>query len=173
MHIIILGDIIFYIKCFIIFSFLGFFFESFVYKVSSSSKHSGALHGPYTLVYGFGFTLNMFIFYFLNLKINFINSLFYYILFCIGATLVEFVFGHLINFLFHTDMWDYTSYKDSIGKYIRIKYFFIWGFISSFIIFLGNNFLNNFFGLISNRFIIFTIFLIVIDFVLSIKKNRD
>lgn len=166
-----MGDIIFYIKSFVIFSFLGFLFESFIYKASASNRHSGALFGPYTLVYGTGFTLNLFIFRVLNLDINFFNILLYYFLFCFGATTCEFLFGHLINFIFHIDLWDYSSYKDNLGKYICIKYFFLWGLISFFIIFFGYNFLINFFNIVSDKFTLLIVLVMFVDFLVSLKKT--
>ena len=146
-------------------------FESFVYKFTSSNQHSGALFGPYTLVYGVGFTLNLFVYNALNLNINFLNILLYYLLFCLGATICEFLFGHIIKLMFHTDLWDYSSYKDCIGKYICIKYFFLWVLISFFIIFFGYNFLTNFFNLISYKFSLFIVLIMTIDLIFSLKKN--
>ena len=54
----------YYFKIFILYSIIGFIFESTIFKISKKNKHSGVLYGPYTFVYGFG-----------GIAINYINSL--------------------------------------------------------------------------------------------------
>lgn len=158
-----------YLNIFIIFSFLGFFLESFVYKISCSNRHSGALYGPYTLVYGIGFSLSFYIYNILNLRSNIINDFIYYFLFCFISSLTELVCGYLINYIFKKDMWNYSSYKYHFTKYVCLKYFFVWGLFCALIIKLFNKiiYIN-----ISSTYTFIILFIILIDVFLSYKKSR-
>ena len=107
----------FYLKLFIIYSFLGFLFESFIYKYNNINKHSGVLTGPYTLVYGLGGTLC----YYLNnnllfIKLPLLNIIISYITFMTICTLIELIVGHLIHFIYKIDAWNYTYKKYHISK---------------------------------------------------------
>lgn len=164
------GDFIFYLNSFVLFSFLGFFLESFVYKCAKSDKHSGALYGPYTLVYGTGFTLILLFFKNTNFCLNFWSLILYYLSFCVIATSCEYLFGNIIKFIFHVDMWDYSSYKYHFGKYICLRYFFCWGLIASIIIFGCYNFLNSILSLISYEFSLIILFIMFLDFLFSYLK---
>lgn len=162
----------FYLNTFILFSFLGFFWESFVFKVSNSNKHSGVLYGPYTLVYGIGFSLIMFIFKFLNLPLNFINCIFYYFLFCFSATLCELIVGYLIYYIFKIDSWDYSNHKYHFTKYICLDYFFLWGLLASSFIFLTYNFWFNIINMIPYYFSLVILLIMTIDLIVTYKKSR-
>lgn len=162
----------FYLKAFILFSFLGFFWESFVYKIFDNNKHSGVLKGPYTLVYGVGFTLILYVYNTLSLPLNFVNCVLYYLIFCFCSTFCEFVIGYLIKFIFKKDMWDYSDHKFSFGKYICLEYFFLWGFLCSLFIFLSYNFWLSVINMISIGFVYFFMIIILIDFIFSYLKSR-
>ena len=154
-----------YLKYFIIYSFLGFFYESFIYKNSNINKHSGALHGPYTLVYGIGCSLCSFI----NNHLN--NFLLSFLLFTITCTLIEFICGHLIHFIYKIDSWDYSYKKYHLGKYITIDYALCWGILALIFIKYLNNFFYNLTNLFSNTFFIITFIIIFIDIIYSFFKK--
>lgn len=163
----------FYINTFVLFSFLGFFLESFVYKWSLSRRHSGALYGPYTLVYGLGFTLIIFIFNNLKFNLGYINYLIYYLIFCFICTLCEMVCGFLINFIFHKDMWDYSSYPLHFTKYVCLKYFFVWGLFCFVFGFFSYDFWFLIINIIPYYFSIIVLFVMVIDLIFSFIKSRN
>lgn len=165
--------LLFYLKTFIVFSFLGFFWESFVYKFCNSNKHSGILSGPYTLVYGIGFCLILFVFNALNLPLNFLNIFLYYLLFCICATLCEFIIGFLIKFIFKKNMWDYSNHKYHFTKYICLDYFFLWGLLASAIVFLTYDFWFVVISIIPSLFVFIILIIIVIDLIVTYLKSRN
>lgn len=164
--------ILFYLNTFVLFSFLGFFWESFVYKFLNKNKHSGVLHGPYTLVYGIGFVLILFIYKHLSLNLNFINCLIYYLLFCFCATFCEYVIGYLIKIIFNIDSWDYSYHKYHFGKYICLEYFFLWGLFASLFIFFTYNFWLNLINMINPLFSFIVIFIMFIDLIITYLKSR-
>lgn len=162
------------LKCFILYSILGFIFESVVYKVSKSVDHSGVLHGPYTFVYGLGGMFCVLVFNYLNKFCwNIILKwLVLYILFTIICTFIEYVIGHLINLIFKYDKWNYTNHKYHFGKYICLDYALTWGLLASFLMYLLKDFLDGVIMLISNNatWIIFTI--MIIDLIYTFLKKR-
>ena len=71
----------YYIKIFLLYSLIGFVYESTLFKIKHSSKYSGIFYGPITAVYGIGvlaieilnkYYFNMFIHIHMNLLINII-----------------------------------------------------------------------------------------------------
>ncbi len=162
----------FYLKLFIIYSFLGFIFESFIYKYNNINKHSGVLIGPYTLVYGIGGTIC----YFLNnsllfIKSSLLNIIITYITFTIICTLIELITGHLIHYIYKIDGWNYTYKKYHFGKYITLDYALIWGLMAIILVKLLNNFIYNQTLLLTNRFAIITLVIIVLDILYTYKKT--
>ena len=109
-----------YLKYFLIFSLLGFIMESVVYKVSGSNSHSGVLLGPYTLVYGFGGLLVVLINnYFSKIEMNsFFKIILLFIFFTIICTLIEYLIGNLIHYIFNIDKQVFIKYYDIVS----IKY---------------------------------------------------
>ena len=155
----------YYLKCFIIFSLLGFIMESVVYKVSGSTSHSGVLLGPYTLVYGIGGLLTVIINKYIDkLEINNILKLIIlFIIFTVVCTLVEYLIGNLINLIFNIDKWNYTKHKYHYGKYICLDLALTWGLLSLFIIKFLKPFLDKVMLLIPSNTTIFIFIIIIID----------
>ena len=161
-----------YLKIFVIYSILGFLFESLIYKYNNINKHSGVLTGPYTLVYGTGGTLCFFLNNYLScIKSTLLNNIISYITYTIICALMELIIGHLIHFLYKIDSWNYTYKKYHLGKYITLDYAFIWGFLSLFLVKKLNNFFFNITLLISNKFTTITLVIIVFDILYTYKKT--
>ncbi len=162
----------FYLKLFIIYSILGFLFESFIYKYNNINKHSGVLTGPYTLVYGLGGTLCYFLNNYLSyIKSPLLNIIISYTTFTIICTLMELIIGYLIHFLYKIDGWNYTYKKYHLGKYITLDYAFIWGLMAIILVKILNNYIYNQTLLISNRFTTITLVIIVLDILYTYKKT--
>lgn len=157
-----------YLKLFILYSIIGFTFESFIFKINNINKHSGVLHGPYTLVYGLGGTICTLI----NNYLNTHNYLLLYLLFTITCTLIEFAIGHLIKLIYHIDSWDYSYKKYHLGKYICLNYALIWGLMA----FTFTNILHNYFNYIlvpiKDKFVIGFTIIILIDIFLTFIQNK-
>ena len=105
----------YYINFIFLYSFLGFFLESVVYKVNKTNCHSGIFLGPINLTYGIGMFLCYIVYKSLNLQVNIFSCLVYYLIFIFLTSLIEFIFGHLIHFFLHINKWDYSKYKYHFG----------------------------------------------------------
>lgn len=165
----------YYLKCFILYSVLGFIMESVVYKVSGSSDHSSVLFGPYTLVYGIGGLLTIIINNYVDkLNINlFLKLIILYFSFTIICTLVEYAVGHLIHYIFNIDKWNYTNHKYHFGKYICLDYALIWGLLSVILIKLFKPFLDGVMALMTNNATLIIFGIIVIDLIITILKYKN
>ena len=165
-----------YLKYFLIFSLLGFIMESVVYKVSGSTSHSGVLLGPYTLVYGFGGLLVVIINnYFTKINMNsFLKLILLFICFTIVCTLIEYIIGNLIHYIFNIDKWNYTNHKYHFGKYICLDLALTWGVLALLIIKVLKPFIDKVLLLIPNNttIIIFTILIIDLFYTLFTKANK-
>ena len=164
----------FYLKIFIIYSIIGFTFESLVFKINNINKHSGVLTGPYSLVYGFGGVICTLLHntYFSKINNIIVNYLLSYILFTITCTLIEFIIGHLIKIIYHLDSWDYSYKKYHFGKYICLEYAIYWGLLSFIFVNFFNNFIIEISNNISNNFTLITLSAITIDIILTFLKNK-
>lgn len=154
-----------YLKYFLIFSILGFIMESVVYKVSGSNSHSGVLLGPYTLVYGFGGIFVVLINNYFN-KIamnNFLKIILLFICFTIICTLIEYIIGNLIHYIFDIDKWNYTSHKYHYGKYICLDLALTWGLLAIFIIKILKPFIDKMILIIPNNAIIIIYIILIVD----------
>ena len=163
---------LYYINLIFFYSLLGFILESVVYKVSNTNSHSSIFMGPYTLVYGFGMLFCLLIYNNLNLELNFLSYLIYYLIFTFITTLTEYIGGNVIHYFLKIDKWNYTNHKYHFGKYICLDYAIYWGILSLFVIFKLHPFFNQ--NIILNipsytTYIILLIF--IIDLIVLIKKK--
>ena len=153
-----------YIKYFIIYSILGFIHESFLFKFRNIHKHSGALNGPYTLVYGFGGAICAYI----N---NYFNNIFLlYLSFMIICTTIEFLIGHLIHLIYHIDSWNYSYKKYHFGKYITLDYALIWGLMALIFVKYANFFFYQLTLIITDQWAINIIIIMLIDSIYTYWK---
>lgn len=123
----------------IIYSIFGFLLESTIYKIKNSKRHSGISYGPVTYVYGFGvLSLNVLDKYFLmklrikpfwKLVITFISSV-------IILSLVEYLGGIILYYLFNTRLWDYSNKFCHLGKYVCLELSITWGIMGSIYLYL-------------------------------------
>ena len=111
----------YYIKIFLLYSLLGFVMESTLFKIKLSKKHSGIFYGPMTAVYGVGIIsielLNKY--FFKKIKCSkILKLLIEFLTLTIILSLIEYIGGNVLNYLFDIDMWDYSNIKPNFGKYI-------------------------------------------------------
>lgn len=124
----------YYIKIFLLYSLLGFIMESTLYKVKTMNKHSGIFYGPMTAVYGVGIVsielLNKY--FFKKIKCHkILKLLIEFITLTIILSLIEYLGGNILNYLFDIDMWDYSHIEPHFGKYICLKNSLIWGVLGT------------------------------------------
>lgn len=128
----------YYFNCFFVYSFLGFILENIVYLLSGYSGNSGIFYGPWTPVYGIGAIVIILIskWIFEKLKINrFLKVLITFILVTILLSIIEFLGGILIEWIFHIVFWDYSNHKYHLGQYIALDMSLIWGVLSIFFLY--------------------------------------
>ena len=115
----------YYLNLIIIYSIFGFILESEVFKIKKLNKHSGALFGPISLVYGIGIFILEIINKYLYTKIKtnkFIRFIIIFIITSIVLTSVEAIIGYLGNLVLNIDIWNYENKKYNIsGKFVLIK----------------------------------------------------
>lgn len=124
----------YYIKTFLLYSLLGFIMESTLYKVKLVNKHSGIFYGPITAVYGVGIiSIELLNKYFFNkLKCNnILKIIIEFIILTFTLSLIEYLGGNILNYLFNIDMWNYSKMDYNFGKYICLQNSIIWGILGT------------------------------------------
>lgn len=152
-----------YIKQFIFFSVLGYIFEKSIGIITQNNFDSGIFNGPYTPIYGFGILLIIYgsdyLFKHLHLK-RYQETIivFGFLFFCL--TILEFLGGTLIEFIFGKIFWSYKKLNLNYGNYISIEISLLWS-IGGILIYHFKDFL---FKLVNKipKFIYFIIFIIFI-----------
>ena len=124
----------YYLKIFLLYSLLGFIMESTLFKIKLSKKHSGIFYGPMTAVYGVGIIsielLNKY--FFKKIKCSkLLKLLIEFLTLTIILSLIEYIGGNVLNYLFDIDMWDYSNIKPNFGKYICLQNSIIWGILGT------------------------------------------
>lgn len=157
---------LYYIKCLFFYSFLGFTFESEIYKINKSNLHSGIFYGPITEVYGFGILSLILLkkYFFDKLTCNkYLKLLIIFITSFIILTLIEFIGGNILNLLFDINMWNYTNKTFNFGKYICLELALAWGILGTIFVYYIKDFLDKFIDLIPQKLIYTIIIINIID----------
>lgn len=137
----------FYINCFLLYSILGYLLETLAAFITKSNFKSGILFGPWTPVYGLGAVLIILIsrYFFVNLHMpRWKETIIVFIVITFVLTLIEWIGGIGIEFLFKKVFWDYSSDPTSIGHYISLRMSLIWGIGSIIFIYVIYPFLKHF-----------------------------
>lgn len=158
-----------WIAFFYIYCFFGWCFESGYASIKERKLiNRGFLRGPYIPIYAFGAVFVLIItdnFQGNNLEIYFSGM--------IGATILEYITGYVMERLFKVKYWDYSDHKLNLNGYISLSTSIAWGFLSL----LLTNFLQvnvyNFVSKISDQNLKKSIIVVSIiffsDLILSIK----
>lgn len=164
----------YYTKIFLLYSLLGFIMESTLFKIKIVNKHSGIFYGPVTAVYGVGIIaielLNKY--FFKKIKCNILLKLLIeFITLTIVLSIIEYLGGNILNYLFDIDMWDYSNIKPNFGKYICLQNSLIWGILGIIYIHIFKKFTDKIINQITNKetYIFTTIFIIDTILVLITK----
>lgn len=125
-----MGDFMYYINNFFIYSILGYLYESVIYLFQDGE--SGILYGFWTPVYGIGVVIIFFFYkYFSKKGYKKKNILFFE--FLVGFFLLSFlelVGGILLENLFGVVFWNYEGLAFNINKYIALETAVVWGLAS-------------------------------------------
>lgn len=156
---------------------MGFILESSLYKFKSSKCYSGILFGPFTIIYGFGCVFLSLLdkYFFKKLKINVVFKLIIiYFVSAIVLTLTELSGGIILKYLFHTEMWNYSSKAFNIGRYICLEMASIWGFMGILFIYLVKPFFDKIFDILTPNFTKCFTFIILLNLIISIIiQNKE
>lgn len=144
--------------------------ESTLFK-STTLKASGVLNGPVTLVYGVGgivlLLTNKYIID--KIKLNKVLKItISFIIYALILTIVELVSGYLCNLIFDIDMWNYTSKKYNIGKYICLEYIPIWGLLGLLITYVLKPFFDKIIKLVPKEATYFFTFILSLDIIITL-----
>ncbi|MGL4382573.1 MAG: putative ABC transporter permease [Bacilli bacterium] len=118
--------IINYFYYFLAYSFLGWLMESTIFTIKNKKWTSrGFLTGPICPVYGSGMVV---IIYFLTPQLN--NPVILFFLGGLIATIIEYFTGYILDVLFKTKWWDYSTNKFNLNGYICALNSFYWCVLS-------------------------------------------
>lgn len=129
----------YYLNYFFLYSIFGYAFETILLLIKGSNGESGYLYGPWTPIYGIGIILIIIIsnFVFKNIKKNkIIQSFIIFLWVSLALTIIEWLGGMSIEYLFNVTFWDYSSFPLSMGKYVAIEISLIWGTLALLFIYL-------------------------------------
>lgn len=117
----------YYLKEFVLYSILGFIFETICAIVMGKNPDSGFMYGPYTIVYGISIPF----IYWIYTKLEKVTSkwkklLFMFILGFITSFILELIGAYLLKSIYHLEMWNYEKLPLHIGKYLSIEVTTLW-----------------------------------------------
>ena len=161
----------YYIKIFLLYSLLGFIMESTLYKNIKINKHSGIFLGPITAVYGVGIIalelLNKYLFK--KLKLNkLLKVIIEFIIITLILSLIEYLGGTILNYLFDIDMWDYSNEKIHFGKYVCLRNSIIWGLLGLAYIYIFNPFTDKILNQLSKKEAYLFLIIFIIDLIITL-----
>ncbi len=162
---------VFYI--FFIYSFIGWLYESILVSIRKKTfVNRGFLNGPVLPIYGTGGILIYLIFWDCRdqLLILYVGS-------CLLATVLEYVTSWVMEKLFHTRWWDYSTYRYHLQGRICLSVSLLWGLYSVLMLRVVQPALHSLIGLLPRRFgeifayVIFILFIadIIITNIYTVK----
>ena len=169
-----IGGVMYYLNSFLVYSLIGFLMESAIFKINSIDSYSGFMIGPVTPIYGIGVIIILLVDKYIieNIKCSgFMRLIFRFIIFSLLLSIIEFLGGFLLDKIFRIELWNYSSKRFNIGKYICLELSFIWGLLSVLYIYFIKSFIDRFINKIPRKYtiIFFIIFLFDIFFVICKK----
>ena len=163
----------YYLKCFFIYSFIGFIYENIIELVRGKKPGSGMLYGPFTPIYGIGalliLVISKFIFNILNLN-KVLEVIIIVLSLTIILTVLEWIGGILIEKIFHVTFWNYSNFKFHIGKYVALEVSFIWALGSLLVIYVLQPLIDKFIFSIPSY--VTYIFIFTIDLVVTFSSKK-
>ncbi len=130
----------YYILYFSLYSFLGWCIETtFTSLRDFRFTNRGFLHGPVCPMYGFSSVILIFFAKYLE------GNLFILYIFCVvGASVIEYACGYLLETLFNAKWWDYSSNRFNIKGRICLSFSLAWGLAGVFFIKVLQPLINGF-----------------------------
>ena len=161
----------YYIKNFLLYSLIGFIMESTLFKYMAINKHSGIFYGPITAVYGVGILSIILInkYFFTKIKNHkVLKYIIEFIILAIVLSIIEYLGGNILNYLFNIDMWDYSNNHPHLGKYICLQNSLIWGFLGTLYIHIFKKFTDKIIKTITNKETLIFSILFILDTIITL-----
>jgi len=158
-------NILFYFLIFMIYSFIGWFFEVLaVFLLQKKIINRGFLLGPYCPIFGFGgLILILFLDQFKNDPFNLL------IIFSVYASALEYFVSYLMEKFFKARWWDYSHIKFNLNGRICLSNSLLFGFLGLFAVFFFNPFLISLLQSINHLAIIIISLIIFVIFIVDIS----
>ena len=116
-------------------SFLGWVLETAAADIKQKKfVNRGLVTGPFCVMYGITTVL-------LTVGLGELRGIWLFLFSAIYATVVEWIGGHLIEWLFHQRWWDYSGKKGNLDGYICLGASVFWGVLGFVMVTWGNNLL--------------------------------
>ena len=166
-----IGDNMYYINSFFIYSVIGFLMESALYKIFSIDNYSGFLSGPITPVYGIGVLIILITNKYIIEKIKtnrFLKIIINFFVFAILLSLIELLGGVLLKELLNVELWNYSNKKYNIGKYMCLELALVWGVFSLLFIYFIKPFMDKFIKKIPKKATYVFVIAFAIDIIYSL-----
>lgn len=162
----------YYIKNFILFSILGYIFETLTSIIFNINSESGFMYGPYTIVYGIGIVL-MYLLYkkFRKVKPEPKKILYMFISGFLTLMIIELIGGLLLKNIYDVTMWNYNKLPLNIGKYISIEVTTIWTIGSILIYYYIKPITDKIIKKIPNFLAVGIFLIILLDFIITTIKT--
>lgn len=112
---------------FVLFSVMGFAFESFANLIEFGHFHNrqGLLYLPFSQIYGMGAIIIIITTRWIKNR----SVFFLYIFCCIFGAFFEYIFSYIEEIWLHSTAWDYSSMRFNIGGRTNLLFALTWGFV--------------------------------------------
>ena len=165
-----------YALVFCVFSIIGYIIE-LTYRSFMTKKiiNPGFMTGFVVPLYGFGAViLNIICDIISNVNLN-SKVIFVFILSIVLLSLLEYITGYILLYIFNIRLWDYSMRKYNINGFVCLRFSIYWGILSLAYYLFIFNFINKFSQyFINNSFCAFTLIVfylvLFIDLKFSINK---
>ena len=167
-----MGDAMkYYFNVFIIYSMIGYIWETLFKVFGNEGINNGFLYGPWIPVYGFGCCLIIFI---MRLVFNRIKTsrllkiILVFIISTCSLTFLEYLGGNLIEIITGETFWDYSNLKYNYGNYIALEISLAWGFMAIFLIYFIKPIVDKIIKKIPSILTYLVLLTIFMDFVITL-----
>lgn len=162
----------YYLTNFILFSILGFFFETSIFKIFNMHKESGFMYLWWTPFYGSGVIIANIVYKYLSKKIKkkLILNIVMFITFFILLSILEYVGGIVLEVTHGYSLWNYKHFPLHIGKYISIPTSLLWATLSMIYIYFIKKYSDKLVSIIPNYITILSSLIFFVDLILTIIK---
>lgn len=151
---------------FIIYSFLGWICEVIYCSIPAKRFiNRGFLKGPICPVYGFGAMFVIYIITSLNIK----SPILIFIFSGIIASIIEFIADLMLEYIFHTRLWDYSNRKFNIKGRVCLLNSTLFSILSLVLISFIHPIIMSYIKMLSNRVIIITVLICMLLLIIDIS----